>query len=92
MLRQAEQLEWEEFVSVYQTVLDEYKILPSTSVEDFVNKVGNLVAQNEDLERVMRQGAQSISMYITEKDANSPMDLLMAIHFVENNEQSFNQI
>ena len=89
MLRQAEKLDWEDFISIYSAVLEEFDLLPSIPIEDHVEKIGSIASQNEDVERLMRQGAQSISMYIVEKDANAPTDLLGAIYFVEKNEASF---
>ena len=92
MLRQAEKLSWEDFVAIYSSVLDEHNILPETPVEEFINKIGGIASTNDEVSRVMKQGAQSISMYVAEKDANAPTDLLGAVLFAEKNKSSFAEI
>ena len=37
-------------------------------------------------------GAQSIEMYVVEKDANAPMDLLSVAVFAEKNAEKFSEI
>jgi hypothetical protein len=89
MLRQAEGLGWEQFVAIYATTLSDYELLPSIPVEAFVKRVGEIASTNSDIEKVIRQGAQSISMYVAERDANAPTDLLGAVLFAEKNASSF---
>ena len=92
MLRQAENLGREQFIAIYDAVLSEHKLLPSMSVEEFVNRVGEVASKNSDIEKVMRQGAQSIRMYIAERDANAPTDLFGVVLFAEKNVSSFTEL
>ena len=92
MLRQVEELSWEQFIAIYEATLSEHKLLPSMPVANFVERIGEKASSNEDIEMVMRQGAQSIQMYITENDAQAPIDLIGAAHFAEKNASSFTQI
>lgn len=89
MLRQAEKLSWEQFIAIYTLVLSENDLLPSIDVEVFVDRVGKLAATGNDIEKLIRQGAQSIHMYVVEHDVNAPMDLLGAVMFTEKNASSF---
>ena len=61
-------------------------------IEDFVKKIGERASSNEDVAKVMRMGAQSIQMYIGERDANAPTDLVSAAIFAEKNASSFTQM
>jgi DNA/RNA endonuclease YhcR with UshA esterase domain len=89
MLRQAENLSWEECLAIYGSILSQYKILPSQPVDAFVDSIGGFVSSNENIAKVMRMGAQSITMYVSEHDANAPIDLLSVVPFAENNQDSF---
>jgi len=92
MLRQAENLSWPDFIAIYQSVLEEHKLLPTISVEDFMDNVGEAVSTNEDVAKLMRFGAQSIQMYVGERDAQAPTDLLSVPQFVEGGRSSFSQL
>ena len=92
MLRQTEKLSWEQFIAIYEATLSEHKLLPSMPIEDFVKRIGERASSNEDVAKVMRVGAQSIQMYIGERDANAPTDLMSAAIFAEKNASSFTQI
>lgn len=92
MLRQAESLGWEQFIAIYEAILSEYKLLPSVPVEVFVQRVGEITSTNADIEKVMRQGAQSIHMYVAQHDANAPSDLFGAVLFAEKNASSFTEL
>ena len=92
MLRQAESLDWEQFNAIYETTLSENELLPSIPIEAFVQKVGKLASTNSDIEKVMRQGAKSIKMYVVERDANAPTDLIGAVLFAEKNASSFTEL
>jgi hypothetical protein len=89
MLRQAENLSWDECLTIYNSILLQYNISPSQPVDKFVDLIGRLVSTNEDIAKVMRVGAQSITMYVSEKDADAPIDLLSVIPFAEENVNSF---
>ena len=69
----------------------DYKLLPAVPIENFIDHVGEVVATNDDVAKVMRIGAQSIQMFVGEQDAQSPMDLLSVPQFVEKNRASFSQ-
>ena len=92
MLRQAEQLSWEQFVSICHEVFKAHKILPSTSTEVYLENIQQDVAKNEDLAKLMRVGAQSIQMFVVERDAQAPTDLVSVPLFVKKNESSFRGI
>ena len=92
MLRQVEKLSWEQFIAIYEATLSEHKLLPPMPIKNFVERIGERASSNGDVEKVMRQGAQSIQMYIAERDANAPIDLISAAHFAERNASSFTQI
>lgn len=92
MLRQAESIDWKQFVAIYEATLSEYKLLPSMPLEAFVEEVGQIASTNIDIEKVMRQGAQSIRMYVVERDANAPTDLFGAVLFAEKNAPSFAEL
>ena len=89
MLRQAEKLSWEEYVSICRILFDNHNLQPSNGIEDFIEKVIQVVNLNEEVARMMRYGAQSIETYVVEKDTNAPMDLLSVAMFAENNESKF---
>ena len=92
MLRQVENLSWEQFIAIYEATLSEHKLLPSMPVKIFVERIGERASSNGDVEKVMGQGAQSIQMYIAEHDAEAPIDLIGATDFAEKNASSFTQI
>ena len=92
MLRQTEKLSWDQFIAIYEATLSEHKLPPSMPIEDFVKKIGERASSNEDVAKVMRMGAQSIQMYIGERDANAPTDLVSAAIFAEKNASSFTQM
>ena len=92
MLRQAESLSWEQFIAIYEATLSEYELLPSMPIKAFVDRVGQIASSNGDVEKVMRQGAQSIRMYVAERDANAPTDLIGAVIFAEKNASSFAEL
>ena len=92
MLRQVEELSWEQFIAIYEATLSEHKLLPSLPVKIFVERIGERASSNGDVEKVMGQGAQSIQMYIADKDAQAPIDLISAADFAEKNASSFTQI
>lgn len=92
MLRQAESLSWDQFIAVYEMALSEYGLLPSTPIEAFVQNVGSVAASSPEVEKVMKYGAQSIRMYISEHDANASADLVSAAVFAERNASSFGKL
>jgi hypothetical protein len=92
MLRQAQQLSWSDFTAICQFVFEEYKLLPTIPIEEFINHVSEDVSTNDDVAKVMRFGAQSIQMYLGERDAQAPIDLLMVPEFVEQAKSSFSHI
>jgi hypothetical protein len=92
MLRQAESLSMEQFVTIYESTLSEYKLLPSMPVRSFINKVGEIASSNTDVAKVMRMGAQSMQMYVVERDANAPSDLFGAVIFAEKNPSGFTEL
>lgn len=92
MLRQAENLPWEEYISICKSLFQNHNIIPPVGVEDFIEKVAGKVSENEEIAKLMRYGAQSIEMYVVEKDANAPMDLLSVAVFAEKNAEMFSEI
>ena len=92
MLRQVERLSWEEFATIYESALSEFALLPSTPVSSIIDSIGRVALKNADVEKVMRYGAQSIKMYVGERDANAPMDLISAAMFAQNNVASFSDL
>jgi hypothetical protein len=92
MIRQAERLDWEQFITIYEATLSEYELLPSMPIEAFVDRVGQISSSNADVEKVMRQGALSICMYVAERDANAPIDLIGVVDFAEKNVSSFTEL
>jgi len=92
MLRQSEHLSWEEFIVVCREIFKENGILPVTSVEEYLEKIQKDISENEDVAKVMRIGAQSIQMFVAERDAQAPMDLISVPQFVKNTESSFKGI
>lgn len=85
MLRQAENLAWDEYVSICGSLFNSYNLEPSEGINEFIEKVVQEVSENEEVARLMRYGAQSIEMYVVEKDANAPLDLLSVAVFAEKN-------
>lgn len=92
MLRQAERLGWEDFATIYESALSEFALLPSMPVNSFIDSIGRAASKNADVEKVMRYGAQSIKMYVGERDANAPTDLISAAMFAQNNVASFSDL
>jgi hypothetical protein len=92
MFRQSERLDWSQFIAVYTTSLSDYGLLPSKGIEAFIQEVGDVASRNEDVAKLMRYGAQSIRMYVVERDANAPTDLLSVALFAEKNGSSFKSI
>jgi len=92
MLRQVENLNWKQFISIYNDILSKYELEPSIPIEYFIEAVGNAASTNTDIEKILRLGAQSINLYITERDANAPTDILGAVVFSEKNASSFTSI
>ena len=92
MIRQTEKLDWSQFIAIYSDTLSSYRLLPSTGVEAFVQKVGSSAPYNEDVAKLMRYGAQSIRMYVGERDANAPADLISAVVFLEKQASSFRHL
>jgi hypothetical protein len=89
MLRQAESLPWEQFLATYDAILSKCGLRPPGSIEDLVNAIGQAASDDEALEKVMRQGAQSLKMYFVDRDVNAPTDLLGAVMYAEKKESSF---
>lgn len=92
MLRQAESLDWDQFITLYEATLSEYDLLPSMPIKAFVENVGRIASSNRDVEKVIKYGAQSIRMYAVERDANAPTDLVSAVLFFEKNAPSFTDL
>ena len=92
MLRQAENLPWEEYISICKSLFQNHNLTPPMGVEDFIENVARKVSTNEEVAKLMRYGAQSIEMYVVEKDANAPMDLLSVAVFSEKNAEKFSEI
>jgi len=76
MLRQAEDVAWDQFIDIYESTLRYYSLLPESGAEAFVRDVGEAATQRQEIGQLMHQGAQSIMMYVSERDANAPNDLL----------------
>ena len=89
MLRQAENLSWDQFSAIYEATVLEHNLLPSMPIEDFANGIGERASNNEDDAKVMRVGAESLQRYIGESDPNAPTDLLGAAIFAEKHASSF---
>lgn len=83
MLRQAEDLSWDEYISICRSLFKNHDISPPNGVEGFIEKAVQEIGTNEEMAKIMRYGAQSIEMYVVEKDANAPMDLLSVAVFAE---------
>lgn len=92
MLRQAERLDHGQFVAVYAAALSDYDLLPSRDIKAFVQAVGDTASRNEDVAKLMSYGAQSIRMYVAERDADAPTDLLSVALFAEKNTSSFEDL
>jgi len=92
MLRQVESLSLDHFIAIYEATLSEYKLLPSIPVKLFIDKVGKIAPNNADVAKVMRMGAQSIQMFVAEKDANAPTDILGTVAFAEKKSSSFTEL
>lgn len=92
MFRQAERLDWGQFVTIYSAALSEYDLLPPKGVEAFVEKVGATASNNADVAKLMRYGAQSIRMYVVERDAQAPTDLISVALFSEENAPSLKDL
>ena len=92
MLKQAEHLNWDDFLSVYKTILIEFNLLPTVSISDFVNTVGQIASNNQDIEKIMRLGGQSMQRYIAKRDTNAPTDLLSVVFFSEKNSSRFDEL
>jgi hypothetical protein len=91
-LRQAENLNWEEFIAVYSSTLSQYKILPSRPVAKFIDHIGSLASTDVTIAEVMKMGAQSITMYVSQRDADAPTDLLNVPPIAEQFKGSFERI
>lgn len=89
MLRQAEDLSWDEYISICGSLFKNHHLSPSQGIERFIEKVVQDVGTNEGVAKIMRYGAQSIEMYVVEKNANAPMDLLSVAVFAEKNGSIF---
>lgn len=76
MLRQAGEIDWDRFIDIYENTLRYYSLLPEGGTKTFVREVGELAARSQEVGQLMRRGAQSITMYVSEHDANAPDDLL----------------
>lgn len=92
MLRQVEGLDWSQFIATYDAILSAHGVVPPGGAEAFVQKVGSIASENKNVEKIMRQGAQSIQMYVVERDAEAPTDLISAVLFSEKNASSFEQL
>ena len=92
MLRQSGKLSWEEFIAIYEATLSEYGLLPTMPVKNLVETIGRIASSNQDIDSLMRQGAQSIRTYIVDQDADAPSDLIGAAHFAEQAANSFSKI
>ncbi|WP_153022795.1 hypothetical protein [Rhodanobacter thiooxydans] len=75
MLRGVEELNWGQFVGAYGAILRSNDLVPSCGAEAFVQRVGSIAASTPNIEKLMRQGAQSIQMYVAKRDADAPTDL-----------------
>jgi len=60
MLRQAENLSWDEYVSICRTLFDNHNLPPSNGIEGFIEKVIQIVSTNEDVARIMRYGEKML--------------------------------
>lgn len=88
MLRQNQGLPWDEFVSISAILFERHNLMPDTPVEQFIEVIGSRVSDSNEFALLMKDGAQSISMFVGEKDANAPIDILRAAKYAENNELS----
>lgn len=91
-LRQAESLSWDEYISICESLFKNHNLTPSNGTENFIEKVAQEVSANEEVAKIMRYGAQSIEMYVVERDANAPMDLVSVAMFAEKNASKFSEI
>jgi hypothetical protein len=66
MLRQAENLSWDQFSAIYEATLLEHNLLPSMPIEDFANGIGERASNNEDVAKVMRVGAESLQRALSD--------------------------
>lgn len=89
MLRQSENLPWDDFVAIYNSALDVHELLPVIPVDEFIKVVGEAVASERKIAQIMEEGARSIGMFVGEKDAQAPIDLSRAVLFAESNEPVF---
>jgi hypothetical protein len=92
MLRQSEKLSTEEFLNIFSTVLSQQNLLPKGEIQEFVYRIAGLAGREEAIDNLLRQGAQSIMMYVVEKEANAPLDLLSAVKFAEKNASVFGEL
>ncbi len=91
-LRQTEKLDWPQFISVFSGALSRYGLIPLQGADEFARKVGASAPNNKDIEKLMRYGAQSIQMFVHERDANAPSDLISTVVFLESNGASFSHL
>lgn len=92
MIRQVEQLDHAQFISAYAEALSANNLLPSKGAGEFVKSVGAIAPKNESVAKIIRYGAQSIRMFVVERDPEAPTDLLSVVVFAEKNSSSFNEL
>lgn len=92
MLRQAERLDWEQFIAVYSSALSDLALVPDMGAGAFVQAAGQAAQRNEAVQKLMSHGAQSIRMFVAERDADAPTDLIAAALFAEKNSDSLSEL
>ena len=59
---------------------------------ELVEAVGHAANAEEPVAQLVQNGAQSIQMYIGERDGMAPVDLSLAVAFAKANESAFSSI
>jgi len=85
MMRQAENLTYEQFVVIYSSILSEIGLSPAMGAASFIQLVGETAQRNESVRKLVAHGAQSVRCFVAQRDTDAPTDLIEAVLFGEKN-------
>lgn len=88
MISQANHLDSSQFLALLQAALAEHQLTPQSSIESFVELAGQAARKFDVVDQIIREGANSIRDYVTNRHADASADLLrVAIHAEKNAHQ-----
>lgn len=92
LLSQIHKWSADQYFVAYRNALHACELVPNLSIPEFVKRIAVLAETNEAIEKTMRVAAQSIRLFVAERDPNAPIDLAQAILFAKKHAATFQMI